>query len=155
MKKLLSLLLGGLLLASSLVACGAKGSTTSTTAVTSDKEVENLGKDYKSFEVAKDALNMTYALEYYGIKNKAEQKDLILQKFEDVGLLEEIPEELLQELKNKYSIIIVTHNLSEAKRIGDQILFFHEGELWERGTKEAFFAHPKRPETKEFLEGEW
>ena len=64
-------------------------------------------------------------------------------------------EELLLNLKNKYSIIIVTHNLSEAKRIGDQILFFHEGELWERGTKEEFFTHPKRPETKEFLEGEW
>lgn len=38
MKKQLSLLLGGLLLASSLVACGAKGSTASTTAATSDKE---------------------------------------------------------------------------------------------------------------------
>ena len=147
--------------------------------------------------------NMTYALEYYGIKNKAEQKELILQKLEDVGLLEEISgelhrsalslsggqaqrlciaralciepkillldepcssldrlstlkiEELLLNLKNKYSIIIVTHNLSEAKRIGDQILFFHEGELWESGTKEEFFTHPKRPETKEFVEGEW
>ena len=52
-------------------------------------------------------------------------------------------------------MIIVTHNLSEAKRIGDQILFFHEGELWERGEKEEFFTHPKRSETKEFLEGEW
>ena len=52
-------------------------------------------------------------------------------------------------------MIIVTHNLSEAKRIGDQILFFHEGELWEWSEKEAFFAHPERPETKEFLEGEW
>ena len=146
---------------------------------------------------------MTYALEYYGIKNKAEQKDFILQKLEDVGLLEEISgelhrsalslsggqaqrlciaralciepkillldepcssldrlstlkiEELLQNLKERYSMIIVTHNLSEAKRIGDQILFFHEGELWERGEKEAFFTHPKRPETREFLEGEW
>ena len=147
--------------------------------------------------------NMTYALEYYGIKNKAEQKELILQKLEDVGLLEEISgelhrsalslsggqaqrlciaralciepkillldepcssldrlstlkiEELLQNLKERYSMIIVTHNLSEAKRIGDQILFFHEGELWESGTKEEFFTHPKRPETKEFIEGEW
>ena len=62
---------------------------------------------------------------------------------------------ILQNLKERYSMIIVTHNLSEAKRIGDQILFFHEGELWERGEKEAFFAHPKRPETKEFIEREW
>ena len=38
--------------------------------------------------------NMTYALEYYGIKNKAEQKELIQQKLEDVGLLEEISGEL-------------------------------------------------------------
>ena len=38
--------------------------------------------------------NMTYALEYYGIKNKAEQKELIQQKLKDVGLWEEISGEL-------------------------------------------------------------
>ena len=38
--------------------------------------------------------NMSYALEYYGIKNKAEQKELILQKLKDVGLWEEISGEL-------------------------------------------------------------
>ena len=42
--------------------------------------------------------NMSYALEYYGVKNKAEQKEWILQKLEDVGLLEEISGDLLLSL---------------------------------------------------------
>ena len=89
MKKQLSLLLGGLLLASSLVACGAKGSTASTTAATSDKET---------------AAESTTAKEG---ESKAE-------------------------------------GASSTK------------ESFGKGAKRKhFFAHPERPETKEFLEGKW
>lgn len=53
-------------------------------------------------------------------------------------------EDLLKELKNELTIIIVTHNLSQAKRIADNILFMDDGNIIEIASKEDFFRSPKK-----------
>ena len=62
-------------------------------------------------------------------------------------------EELLLKLKEKYTIVIVTHNLFQARRIADECIFMLNGELWEQNTTEALFTDPQRQETKDYLQG--
>lgn len=65
----------------------------------------------------------------------------------------EIIEQLLLELRQRYTIVIVTHNLFQAKRIADDCIFMLNGELWEQGTSQQLFAEPKRQETRDYLQG--
>lgn len=65
----------------------------------------------------------------------------------DVQNTEKI-EELLLKLSEKYTIIIVTHNLFQAKRISDYTAFFLEGEIVEYDTAENIFSAPKDERTK-------
>ena len=51
-------------------------------------------------------------------------------------------------------IVMVTHNLGQAHRLGDEILFLHQGRLVERAPGDRFFKHPASPEAAQFLEGE-
>ena len=62
-------------------------------------------------------------------------------------------EELLLKLKERYTIVIVTHNLFQARRIADRCVFLLNGELWEQNTTEALFTNPQRQETKDYLQG--
>ena len=62
-------------------------------------------------------------------------------------------EQLLMQLKEKYTIVIVTHNLFQAKRISDDCIFMLNGELWEQNTTEEMFNSPRRQETKDYLQG--
>jgi tungstate transport system ATP-binding protein len=51
-------------------------------------------------------------------------------------------------------IVMVTHNLGQARRMGDEILFMHQGRLIERAPAEQFFKRPASVEAAQFLEGE-
>jgi tungstate transport system ATP-binding protein len=51
-------------------------------------------------------------------------------------------------------IVLVTHNLGQAHRLGDEILFLHQGKLVERAPADQFLKHPASPEAASFLEGE-
>jgi len=51
-------------------------------------------------------------------------------------------------------IVMVTHNLGQARRLGDEILFLHEGRLIERAPADSFLKRPESPEAARFLEGE-
>ncbi|MBU5314353.1 phosphate ABC transporter ATP-binding protein [Tissierella carlieri] len=64
-----------------------------------------------------------------------------------------IIEEMLLKLSKEYTIIIVTHNLSQARRISDYTAFILNGELIEYGKTEEMFFNPKNKMTKEYLEG--
>jgi phosphate transport system ATP-binding protein len=72
-------------------------------------------------------------------------------------------EELMQELKKKYTIAIVTHNLQQAKRIADTTAFLYvdtsnggrTGYLVECGPTQAIFEDPKEQHTKEYIRGEF
>lgn len=50
------------------------------------------------------------------------------------------------------AMVIVTHSIRQAGRLGEQILFFHQGELWESGPASQVLERPEREETKRFLE---
>jgi phosphate transport system ATP-binding protein len=62
-------------------------------------------------------------------------------------------EELFLKLKEKYSVILVTHTLRQAKRIADYIVFMYLGKIIESGYTEEFFNNPKKQLTKEYLSG--
>ena len=51
-------------------------------------------------------------------------------------------------------IVMVTHNLGQARRLGDEILFMHQGRVVERAPAERFFREPRSREAAQFLEGE-
>ena len=60
-------------------------------------------------------------------------------------------EHLILELKQHYTIILVTHNLLQARRVTDFTTFLKKGALIEYNTTEAYFTDPKRPESKAYL----
>ncbi|MCL6547807.1 MAG: phosphate ABC transporter ATP-binding protein PstB [Alicyclobacillus sp.] len=62
-------------------------------------------------------------------------------------------EELIQELKQSYTVVIVTHNMQQAARVADKTAFFLNGELIEFGDTETVFARPSDPRTKEYITG--
>ncbi|MEI6050498.1 MAG: phosphate ABC transporter ATP-binding protein [Bacteroidota bacterium] len=64
-----------------------------------------------------------------------------------------IIEELFVKLKEKYTVILVTHTLRQAKRIADHIVFMYLGKIIESGPTEEFFNNPKKQLTREYLSG--
>ena len=58
-------------------------------------------------------------------------------------------EEMLMELKEQYTIVIVTHNLAQAKRIADNVVFMDQGRILEITEKEQFFTNPVSEQAKE------
>lgn len=62
-------------------------------------------------------------------------------------------EEMLLKLKEKYTIVIVTHNLFQAKRISDYTGFFFQGELVEFDRTDKIFASPNDERTRKYIEG--
>lgn len=62
-------------------------------------------------------------------------------------------EELLLELKEDFTIIVVTHNMSQAARISDNSMFMYLGELVEHGNTTQMFTKPKNKRTEEYLTG--
>ncbi len=62
-------------------------------------------------------------------------------------------EELVKELSHKLSMIMVTHNLQQGKRVADYAAFFHLGELVEFGESATFFENPQKEKTKAYLSG--
>lgn len=64
-----------------------------------------------------------------------------------------IIEELFIKLKDKYTVILVTHTLRQAKRIADHIVFMYMGKIIETGSTEEFFGNPKHKLTRDYLSG--
>lgn len=62
-------------------------------------------------------------------------------------------EELIYELKNKYTIIIVTHNMQQAARVSDRTAFFYLGELVEYDETKTIFTNPKSLQTQNYITG--
>ncbi|MBN8236637.1 phosphate ABC transporter ATP-binding protein [Halobacillus kuroshimensis] len=62
-------------------------------------------------------------------------------------------EELVQELKEKYSIVIVTHNMQQAARISDKTAFFLNGELIEYADTDNLFQNPQDKRTEDYITG--
>lgn len=62
-------------------------------------------------------------------------------------------EELIDELRENYCIIIVTHSMSQAARVSQQTAFFHMGKLVESGPTETIFTNPKDTRTQDYITG--
>ena len=62
-------------------------------------------------------------------------------------------EELMDELKKKYTVIIVTHNMQQAGRIADKTAFFLNGEVIEFGKTEDIFYNPRDKRTEDYITG--
>ncbi len=145
--------------------------------------------------------NMTFALNYYGVRDKKRLEEIVTEKLQMAGLYDEVRdelsksamklsggqkqrlciaraltvepevllldepcsaldvkataaiEEMLLKLKERYTIVIVTHNLAQARRLADDAAFFYEGRLVEFGPAKTLFENPEKAETKSFLSG--
>jgi phosphate transport system ATP-binding protein len=64
-------------------------------------------------------------------------------------------EDLLVELKKQYTLVLVTHNMSQAARISDESMFMYLGELVEAGRTETLFTNPKDARTEAYLTGKF
>ena len=62
-------------------------------------------------------------------------------------------EELIHELKEQYTIIIVTHNMQQASRISDKTAYFYLGKLIEFGDTRKIFTHPDHQSTQNYITG--
>jgi len=64
-------------------------------------------------------------------------------------------EELIYELKNDYTIVIVTHNMQQAARVSDHTAYMYLGELIEFGNTDMIFTAPSRKETEDYITGKF
>ena len=62
-------------------------------------------------------------------------------------------EDLVQDLKKEYTIVMVTHNMQQATRVSDKTAFFLTGEVIEFGNTEAMFSTPKDKRTEDYITG--
>ncbi|MFG6148513.1 phosphate ABC transporter ATP-binding protein PstB [Halobacillus sp. B23F22_1] len=128
-----------------------------------DQIVEKSLKDAAIWEELKDRLNENA----YGLSGGQQQRVCIARALAvepDVILMDEPTsaldpistlkvEELVQELKKKYSIIIVTHNMQQAARISDKTAFFLNGELIEYSSTDDLFQNPSDKRTEDYITG--
>ena len=64
-------------------------------------------------------------------------------------------EELIYELKEKYTIVIVTHNMQQAARVSDYTAFMYMGELIEFGATDELFTNPTKKQTEDYITGRY
>ncbi|WLR46260.1 phosphate ABC transporter ATP-binding protein PstB [Halobacillus litoralis] len=128
-----------------------------------DQIVEKSLKGAAIWDELKDRLNENA----YGLSGGQQQRVCIARALAvepDVILMDEPTsaldpistakvEELVQELKEKYSIIIVTHNMQQAARISDKTAFFLNGELIEFADTDDLFQNPNDKRTEDYITG--
>jgi len=64
-------------------------------------------------------------------------------------------EELIHELRGRYAIVIVTHNMQQAARVSQRTAFFHLGDLVEYGVTTEIFTNPREDRTKDYITGRY
>ncbi len=64
-------------------------------------------------------------------------------------------EELIEELRGRYAIVIVTHNMQQAARVSQKTAFFHLGSMVEYGATTDIFTNPRKERTKDYITGRY
>ncbi|MEW4448105.1 phosphate ABC transporter ATP-binding protein PstB [Qipengyuania sp. JC766] len=64
-------------------------------------------------------------------------------------------EELIEDLRHRYAIVIVTHSMQQAARVSQRTAFFHLGEMVEYGETDAMFTNPIEERTKDYITGRY
>lgn len=128
-----------------------------------DEIVENSLRDAAIWDEVKDRLKSS-ALSLSGGQQQrlciaralAVEPEILLMD-ESTSALDPIStskiEDLAAELKNKYTVIMVTHNMQQAARISDQTAFFLLGKLIEVGDTEQIFSNPREKKTEDYITG--
>ena len=128
-----------------------------------DDIVERSLRDAAIWDEVKDRLNKS-ALGLSGGQQQrlciaralAVEPDILLMD-ESTSALDPIStskiEELAMELKNRYTVVMVTHNMQQAVRVSDETAFFLLGELVEFGDTERLFSHPQDKRTEDYITG--
>ena len=62
-------------------------------------------------------------------------------------------EDLMEELKKKYTVVVVTHNMQQALRVSDDTAFFLVGEMVEFGSTKDLFSYPQDKRTEDYITG--
>jgi phosphate transport system ATP-binding protein len=62
-------------------------------------------------------------------------------------------EDLIEQLKDQYTILIVTHNMQQAARVSDYTAFFYQGSIVEYGETEKLFSNPEQKQTEDYITG--
>jgi len=65
----------------------------------------------------------------------------------------QVIEELIEDLRRTYTVVIVTHNMQQAERVSQRSVFFHLGDIVEVGPTERLFRDPRDARTKEYMHG--
>jgi phosphate transport system ATP-binding protein len=128
-----------------------------------DEMVESALKSAAIWDEVADDLNKS-AMELSGGQQQrlciaralAMQPDILLMD-EPTSALDPIAtsriEELVKDIKNRYTVVIVTHNMQQAARVSDVTCFFYMGELIEVGPTEQLFTKPKMEQTEQYITG--
>ncbi|HLO92136.1 MAG TPA: phosphate ABC transporter ATP-binding protein [Lentimicrobium sp.] len=128
-----------------------------------DKRVEHYLKQANLWEEVKDRLKDPASALSIGQQQRlclarglAVDPDIILAD-EPTSALDPISSEAIEkkfvELKQQYTIVMVTHVLRQARRIADYVVFMYLGEVIEQGTAEQVFENPQNEITKQYLKG--
>lgn len=130
---------------------------------TLDKIVEDSLKQAAIYDEVKDVLKKS-ALGLSGGQQQriciaralAEQPEILLMD-EPTSALDPIStlkiEELMEQLKQKYTVVVVTHNMQQAARVSDDTAFFLVGDLVEFGSTKQMFSYPKDKRTEDYITG--
>ena len=130
---------------------------------TLDRIVEKSLKDAAIWDEAKDRLKKS-ALDMSGGQQQriciaralAVEPEVLLMD-EPTSALDPIStskiEDLMEELKKKYTVVVVTHNMQQAVRVSDYTAFFLHGEMVEFGETRQLFSYPKDKRTEDYITG--
>jgi len=130
-----------------------------------DEVVENALKGAALWEEVKDRLNESAM----GLSGGQQQRLVIARAIAiepEVLLLDEPAsaldpistlkiEELIYELKDRYTILIVTHNMQQAARVSDKTAFLYMGDLIEYGDTKTIFTNPSKKKTEDYITGRY
>ena len=110
--------------------------------------------------------NIAYGPRIHGIKNKSRLDEIVENALKGAAIFEEVKptsaldpistlkiEELMNDLKKRYTVVVVTHNMQQAARVSDETAFFLLGELVEADETMNIFGHPKDKRTEDYITG--
>ena len=113
--------------------------------------------------------NVAYGPRVHGIKDKKTLDKIVEDSLRGAAIWDEVKdrlkksaldpisttkiEDLMEELKKKYTVVVVTHNMQQAVRVSDYTAFFLVGEMVEFGTTKQIFSYPKDKRTEDYITG--